>query len=287
MTRGFEKTVACGGLNDSHFPNATTTTTYQPSHLDLSTHHFTMFSRVLKTTNTQPPSSTPTRDPTPPDVPSKTRSGHVKAQSTAVPPSPSKIPIPTNPTTRSAFVSPPSKENNPERSNYLSFLFPNSNNNSSATTTGAGSGVSTPVKVNNKVTQSSNPTTAYAYDRQQIRQQEAVPATRQGYGNHLLSPENEDVHMQTMKNTVNPAMLKELLHLPAPVATRAPPPLPMRNMHMEDIHMKTQRADGRTERERGVLQPWERELLDSQEVRRKATVAQICKYYRSLGSIIS
>lgn len=224
-----------------------------------------MFSRVLKTTNSQPPLDTP------PDVPSKSRSGHIKSQSTAAPPSPSKIPIPTNPVTRSAFVS-PSKENNPERSNYLSFLFPNHNAQSSSTGNG---GLSTPVKVNNKITQSSNPAQNYAYDRQQ-RSQDPIPVTRaQGYGHQLLAPENEDVHMQTMKNTINPAMLKQLHDIPAPMATRAPPPLPLR--HMEDIHMRTQRHEIRTERERGVLQPWEKEILESQEVRRKATVAQICE----------
>jgi non-specific serine/threonine protein kinase len=108
--------------------------------------------------------------------------------------------------------------------------------------------------------------------------------------------ESEDVHMQTMKNTVNPAMLKSLAAIPAPAPGPAPAPIsshkpqlapaqqlvPQRSQaahaHIyggsEDVYMKTAKHDVRTEKEKG-LQLWERELLDSQEVKRKATVAQI------------
>jgi hypothetical protein len=96
-----------------------------------------------------------------------------------------------------------------------------------------------------------------------------------------------------MKNTVNPAMLKSLAAIPAPAPASAPAAhkhqhapaqqlVPQRSQaahaHIyggsEDVYMKTAKHDVRTEKEKG-LQLWERELLDSQEVKRKATVAQI------------
>lgn len=42
----------------------------------------------------------------------------------------------------------------------------------------------------------------------------------------------------------------------------------------EDIHMGTARAGGTARG--GTFQLWERELLESNEVKRKATVAQLC-----------
>jgi hypothetical protein len=47
-----------------------------------------------------------------------------------------------------------------------------------------------------------------------------------------------------------------------------------------DITMET--ARGGTTLKQGGLQIWERELLDSAEVRRKATVAQLCEYPSSI-----
>lgn len=243
---------------------------------------FAMFSRVLKSTNAQPP-PTPERERSErverASSPTKTRSSHLKSQSTSAP-SPSKIPVPTGGVTRSAFVN-PSKENHPEKSstNYLSFLFPN-NGNSNAAAAVPAPGPGTPVKVNKQVNQSSNPAAAYASQNQvyQHKQLEPIPASaRNVHQQQQQQYAEEDVHMQTMKNTVNPAMLKQLASVPGhsnlPVATRPAPALPARMM--EDVHMKTQRNETRTER--GVLQPWERELLESAEVRRKATVAQICR----------
>ena len=44
----------------------------------------------------------------------------------------------------------------------------------------------------------------------------------------------------------------------------------------DDIQMDTARAG--TTMKQGGLQMWERELLESSEIRRKATVAQLCGY---------
>lgn len=231
-----------------------------------------MFSRVLKSTNqqTQPAPSSPA-----PTTPTKSRSsGHAKSQSTAGQPNPSKIPVPTTPSSRSSFIH-GAKENLPaheglaaekERSNYLSFLF--SQNQSGAPTT--------PVKVNPKVQQSTAP-----------------PQVSHVHGHHdrYHNPyESEDVHMQTMKNTVNPAMLKQLAAIPPQGAAPAlAPPLPARappanghlyaahrNLASEDVQMRTAKHDVKPEEKR-QLQLWERELLEKAEVRRKATVAQLCQ----------
>lgn len=221
-----------------------------------------MFARVLKSTTQQPaPSSQP------PTTPSKSRSnGHSQSQSTSALPSPSKIPLPATPLARSSFLNSGTKENNPvppsqgDRTNYLSFLFAQSQ-------TGA---PTTPVKVN-KVAQPPAPVT----HRDEKRTQPT------------MIPENEDVHMQTMKNTINPAMLKSLASIPAPTPVpkqqqqKAPanPYAVQRNGQgygSEDVYMKTSRPETRVEKERG-LELWEKEMLEKAEVRRKATVAQICK----------
>ena len=208
-----------------------------------------MFSRVLKSANSQG------ADPAP--SPSKSRSNQVKSQSTA-PPSPSKIPVPSSRSGHhsgaQAHSTSHTKENLPavpqdaNRSNYLSFLFPQGQQ--------PGSGTSTPVKVN-KVMQSSN------------------PASTATHGAYTQSYVDEDVHMQTMKNTINPAMLKQLAAQPAPVSRSALPVLPPRSS--EDIHMRTSKPETKSEKIRG-LAPWEKELLESDEMRRKATVAQICEW---------
>ena len=86
--------------------------------------------------------------------------------------------------------------------------------------------------------------------------------------------------MQTLKNTINPAMLKQLSNIAAPPSrVQVNPYIPQRNgAAPEDVYMKTvARHDPKTERERG-LQLWEKELLESAEVKRKTTVAQICAY---------
>lgn len=45
----------------------------------------------------------------------------------------------------------------------------------------------------------------------------------------------------------------------------------------DDIRMDT--AKGATTLKQGGFQLWERELLDSPEIKRKATVAQLCEHY--------
>lgn len=91
---------------------------------------------------------------------------------------------------------------------------------------------------------------------------------------------DDDVHMMTMKGSVNPAAAKaadknhayhyqKQQHLGVPPVPSAP------RFNDEDVRMRTAKPD--TQVERG-LTLWERELVDSAEVRRKATVAQICTY---------
>lgn len=47
-------------------------------------------------------------------------------------------------------------------------------------------------------------------------------------------------------------------------------------MTLNDVHMDT--APGGTKKKGTGLQVWEREVLNSPEVKRKAVVAQMCKY---------
>ena len=215
----------------------------------------TMLARVLKT-NTQQAAA-----PSPPTTPSKSRDGHVKSQSSSAVPVSSKIPVSSssNPSSRSSHA----KENSApapsqERSNYLSFLFSQSQQGAPTT----------PVKVNPKINQTSAPAQVHH-----------AHATR----------DSDDVHMQTMKNTINPAMLKQLAAAP-PAQAQAPAAVPkaanpyaphrghaLASRASEDVHMKTQKMETRMpEKERG-LQLWEREMLEKPDVRRKATVAQICE----------
>ena len=219
-----------------------------------------MFSRVLKS-NTQQQPAPASQPPTSPTKNSRAK-GHAKSESNSFQPSPSKLPLPTTPVSRSSFNNPAAKENNPappaqaDRTNYLSFLFAQSQ-------TGA---PTTPVKVN-KVLQSSVPV-VHHNDKRAQQQSSRIE-------------ENEDVHMQTMKNTINPAMLKSLATLPPPSKVQqavANPYAVQRNgqgLGSEDVHMKTTRPEPRIEKERS-LELWEREMLEKAEVRRKATVAQIC-----------
>lgn len=52
-----------------------------------------------------------------------------------------------------------------------------------------------------------------------------------------------------------------------------------KNMTMGDVRMETARGGGTTFNKKGTnLKLWEKELVDSPEVRRKATVAQLCTF---------
>lgn len=221
-----------------------------------------MLARVLKTNSQQPaPSSQAPTTPTK----SSSRAVHTKSQSSSATSSPSKIPVASN-QSRSAFVNGNgAKENNPapppahqaERSNYLSFLF-------SQSQTGA---PTTPVKVNKAVTQASIPT----------------------HGDHAHANRvygDDDVHMQTMKNTINPNMLKQLASIPVPPAVPRQQPAAgnpyaiQRNGHLvgsEDVHMRTARLETMLSEKEQSHQLWEEELLEQPDVKRKATVAQICE----------
>lgn len=211
-----------------------------------------MFSRLTKTNNSStqqaPPPVTPTKS-------SKTSShAHTKSQSTTA--SPSKIPVSSTTQGRSAL------QPDSERSNYLSFLF--SQNQQGAPTT--------PVKVNPKVQQSSVPQVYGHHDRYH-NPYESAPAEARSAANA------DDVHMQTMKNTVNPAMLKQLASLP-PTPSRRDDNAPVRpsrlNPVMEDVHMRTVKHEPIIEKPRG-LEEWEKKLLEKAENKRKATVAQLCQ----------
>ncbi|WVN85891.1 uncharacterized protein L203_101044 [Cryptococcus depauperatus CBS 7841] len=246
-----------------------------------------MFSRVLKSTNSQqqPAAQTPS-SPTKP-----TRPGHTKSQSVAAP-SPSKIPVASTPASRLSFLQTGSKENQPsetlssssqannERSNYLSFLFSQSQNDVPTT----------PVKVNKHVSAPSAPVPGYPYHGA------AAPAQRE---ERQLYRDSEDVHMATMKNSVNPTMLKQLANVPQ--QSQAQSLVPKQPNHAnfyaaqrggayaDDVQMRTAKHDTKHEKERG-LQLWERELLESPDVRRKATVAQIYfldYYFDLLGYLAS
>lgn len=130
-----------------------------------------------------------------------------------------------------------------DRANYLSFLFPDRQQQSQTSAPG------TPVKVN-KVAQPPiphNPTT--------------VSHQQQGY--------DEDVHMMTMRGTVDPRMLKGMP--PVGGAMRYNPSM---DRVQEDVHMKTVAREVPPAPKERMMQAWERELLDKAETKRKATVAQ-------------
>ncbi|WWC63293.1 uncharacterized protein I303_105893 [Kwoniella dejecticola CBS 10117] len=268
-----------------------------------------MFSRVLKSTNQQAPSPAPSS--TTDSSKSSSRSSHIKSQSTsaAATPSPSKIPVSTNQSSRSGFVNHSnsgSKENIPavptptnngegkERSNYLSFLFSQSQQGAPTT----------PVKVNKSAAAPTAPQPGQSYHPQphaQGQNEGTARAEQSNDNNRRYIPESDDVHMQTMKNTINPAMLKQLAQTQpqAQSAQRAnlhaqqAPANPYaiqrgaHNAYNEDVHMRTQRYETQHPKERG-LQLWERELVESAEMKRKATVAQIYfldYYFDLLGYI--
>ena len=52
----------------------------------------------------------------------------------------------------------------------------------------------------------------------------------------------------------------------------------------DDIHMQTVKTIAPS---KAPIKPWERELLDSPEVKRKATVAQLCKLHSILFDALS
>lgn len=85
--------------------------------------------------------------------------------------------------------------------------------------------------------------------------------------------------MQTMKNTVNPAMLKQLASIP-PAAPRREREEPIRPGRMapvaEDVHMRTVKHEAVVEKPKG-LEEWEKRLVESADSKRKATVAQLCE----------
>ena len=85
---------------------------------------------------------------------------------------------------------------------------------------------------------------------------------------------SEDVHMQTLKDTIDPKMLKQLSNITAPPSKVAMNGFTS-NGGSEDVHMKTH-AKSMSKSERG-LSTWERQLLESPDTKRKATVAQICE----------
>lgn len=120
----------------------------------------------------------------------------------------------------------------------------------------------------------------------------AAPSDRANYLSFLWQDKNapasqqqgydEDVHMHTMKGSVSPALLKQpttpnkhQYHYVQPAQREVKHlAVPGRQAHDEDVRMRTAKAETTKEK---VLEPWEREVLASAEVKRRATVAQICK----------
>lgn len=96
---------------------------------------------------------------------------------------------------------------------------------------------------------------------------------------------DEDVHMMTMKGTIDPRMLKGLQSAGGGGAMRYNPSAMERVQ--EDVHMRTVAREVPPVPKERMLQPWERELLDKPDTKRKATVAQIyfLDYYCELGCI--
>lgn len=90
---------------------------------------------------------------------------------------------------------------------------------------------------------------------------------------------DEDVHMHTMKGNAAPGILKQpstpnkAYHYVQP-AQREVKHLAVPGGNNEDVRMRTAKAETMKEK---VLEPWEREVLASTEVKRRATVAQICE----------
>lgn len=228
----------------------------------------TMFSRLTKPASTKDTTQTPTS--TTPKSKTTSTHAHTKSQSSQHGiSSPSKIPVASNPS-RSA-LNPDS-----ERSNYLSFLFSQSQQGQATT----------PVKVNPKVQQSAVPQVYGHHDRYHnpyesegrynpAQPQSQVPQQQQ----QQHQSQSDDVHMQTMKNTVNPAMLKQLASIP-PAPSRREREEPIRPGRMapvaEDVHMRTVKHEPVVEKPKG-LEEWEKRLVESADSKRKATVAQLCK----------
>jgi hypothetical protein len=220
-----------------------------------------MFSRLTKpASSNKDNNATSAQPPSTPKTKTTSTHAHLKSQSTPHGiSSPSKIPVATNPTSRIA-LNPDS-----ERSNYLSFLFSQSQQGQSTT----------PVKVNPKVQQSSVPQVYGHHDRYHNPYE-----TDQ---NRYIQPQpsSDDVHMQTMKNTVNPAMLKQLAQMPpAPPARRereeAIRPGSRLPPSSEDVHMRTVKHEPVVEKPKG-LEEWEKRLVETADNKRKATVAQLCE----------
>lgn len=80
------------------------------------------------------------------------------------------------------------------------------------------------------------------------------------------SPYYHDIHMDTAKGLTSLQSYNDIRMATA------------KGNHLgDDIRMETARG-GSTVKPQSGFQVWERELLDSGEVKRKATVAQLCKY---------
>lgn len=130
--------------------------------------------------------------------------------------------------------------------------------------------VSTPTKARSAAAAKEN---AAPGDRDRASYLSFLWQDKQGQGQQPA--QDEDVHMHTMKGAP-----------PSPSSKPpAPPPKgyhyvqPAQQKHLavpgagQDVHMRTAKE---TTKEK-VLEPWERELLAKDEVKRRATVAQICK----------
>lgn len=78
-----------------------------------------------------------------------------------------------------------------------------------------------------------------------------------------------DIHMNTVKNTIKDIHMQTVRNAIAGL------PFPSSNT-LNDVKMETSKAGGTTVRNK--FQLWELELLETPEVKRKATVAQLCMF---------
>lgn len=108
------------------------------------------------------------------------------------------------------------------------------------------------------------------------QQRSPPPSPTKGLSNQLPSSPlayvvDTDIHMNTVKNTIKDIKMHTVRNAIAGL------PFPS-NRTLNDVRMETMQGGGTTVTSK--FQLWEVELLESSEVKRKATVAQLCMFLR-------
>lgn len=106
------------------------------------------------------------------------------------------------------------------------------------------------------------------------QQRSPPPSPTKGISNPLPSSPlsyvvDTDIHMNTVKNTIKDIKMHTVRNAIAGL------PFPS-NRTLNDVRMETVQGGGTTVTSK--FQLWEVELLESSEVKRKATVAQLCMF---------